>query len=1337
MPSPYLDISQTVSPSDPGSGLAIGIADIDITTASSSTTELYNPDVPPSPQRLRVPVSSTNTQLHPNAHANADANAYTHSRATSRTLPVPLPRTSSLLPPPHLVETPRALITSNASTPRPYLPSQANLPEIPIPRRSVSHSRSSSAGGNLNRWSVSTSSSKLSASNSRRSHRSGHRSSFDAATRFSHSTFTSAVQENSPRKLQKNRRGSSSAGSPASSTASHNHSRQASRSPTRHVPPPIGLPPIVTLPSLQQSLQEDVPSLCSVFNRPPPDPFLTPNSEDTTSLAGTANKLHHHPLTHVAEERHRVTPESSFRSDRPATRFPNTMPHNPPREPLPGNGYPHHRTHAAKGPGNVTTSAKTKDRVRPPSQKTMVSRALQRAKTAVQLDNAQNFEGARESYAEACELLAQVLARTATEEDKEKLEGIRQTYASRIEELDQMDLMYAHDDKELPARPESYGLQPGPVLQMNDEDTDEMAIVETATLARISRIDDVGQSPHTGPPDWSSGYPVRGLARTAGSDDLKYGLPRRNPGQYPLQSSFSRSLARDPAADDHFIFQRPAEDAYVPPLFPRQTNQRTSPETIAQAGFPETHVDSTYGHERAMSIESNSWLDPIDESGDSAASSVHSRTSSLGYRRRNLRASSNATEAEFDAALDAAVEAAYSDGFEPMMHSEPGPSASDDDVVARALRRVELAKERVRQTERETMELAEETQRLRQLQQRKDSDTVLREDFYDDGSSEDEELILQEMTRALGEDDGPTPDSGDGSAAASRQSDTSQFTETTWNSSHWNSPHGLSATPSATTITTIATSIADSLPPPGKPPSKPPPQPPLKPPAVAPGRRSPVSSQTVRNRRLSGQNPKQLKIDTGNPEKLLVTSTAAGLGITDPLPEVQDEEEDPLAGRRYSGESEISPSQLVPPSPTLPESAPQDEDDFANSRSSSPVAFPPALRNNYSSSSLRSLRSRTLSQSNGDDASDGSPGTPLSSGFGVSSSGRPPNMPVVATPLQGSFREKLFSAGGLHLFDDSFHAPNSPGSPSPLFHDAPMPLEPCPTDYLLRPFWLMRCLYQTLVHPRGGYLSNKLFVPRDAWKVKGVKLRNVEDKIASCDYLTAALQKLAQVDTCDADAVLDEMQSLEGVLEQVQANLSRKLGMDVGVQGSGTLFKDASSSAEMEAAINVPRSASVSNKSSFSWRRLRSKNSNAGLGAAYNSGGGGVGGGLGGGGGKNVGLSESGGKESPGLETLPMTPHPTNRPPKRDVGSAQFTGPNANYMGSLARLFDAAQAVDQIARQVEDPGLRHADKTQVGLELCTRHAAEFFGFYICRFVLADIGTLLDKYVKRGSEWVVG
>lgn len=165
---------------------------------------------------------------------------------------------------------------------------------------------------------------------------------------------------------------------------------------------------------------------------------------------------------------------------------------------------------------------------------------------------------------------------------------------------------------------------------------------------------------------------------------------------------------------------------------------------------------------------------------------------------------------------------------------------------------------------------------------------------------------------------------------------------------------------------------------------------------------------------------------------------------------------------------------------------------------------------------------------------------------------------------------------------------------------------------------------------------------------------------------------------------------------------------------------------------------------SFSWRRLRSKNSSAGLNSNYanaNSNGPGTTTSTDSNGNpRKESVSDangsSNGKDGGPLASLPMTAQPTRRPAKRDVAAARFTGPNAVYMSSLARLFDAAQSIDQVARQVEDPGLRHADKTQVGLELCTRHAAEFFAFYICRFVLSDVSLLLEKFIKRGSEWVL-
>jgi hypothetical protein len=211
----------------------------------------------------------------------------------------------------------------------------------------------------------------------------------------------------------------------------------------------------------------------------------------------------------------------------------------------------------------------------------------------------------------------------------------------------------------------------------------------------------------------------------------------------------------------------------------------------------------------------------------------------------------------------------------------------------------------------------------------------------------------------------------------------------------------------------------------------------------------------------------------------------------------------------------------------------------------------------------------------------------------------------------------------------------------------------------------MRCFYQTIAHPRGGYLSTKLFIPRDVWRVKGVKLKNVEDKIANCDLLTAALQKLASVDTFDADAILDEMQAFEVVLDQVQAQLAKKLGNEVGQHSVQSLFKDATTVGEGATFADgsnkgshgsqdhAPKSAVAQGKSY--WRKLRSKNSGVNLVSMASS------------------KSAEVPKDSLVMATLPMTSLPSIRFAKRDISGLVFEGPNSGYMGSLARLFDSAQ----------------------------------------------------------------
>lgn len=61
---------------------------------------------------------------------------------------------------------------------------------------------------------------------------------------------------------------------------------------------------------------------------------------------------------------------------------------------------------------------------RVPSQKAMLSKALQKAKHAVLLDNAQNFEGAMHAYGDACVLLESVMRRSSQDEYRMKLESV-------------------------------------------------------------------------------------------------------------------------------------------------------------------------------------------------------------------------------------------------------------------------------------------------------------------------------------------------------------------------------------------------------------------------------------------------------------------------------------------------------------------------------------------------------------------------------------------------------------------------------------------------------------------------------------------------------------------------------------------------------------------------------------------------------------------------------------------------------------------------------------------------------------------------------------------------
>ncbi|GLA32999.1 hypothetical protein AnigIFM63326_001869 [Aspergillus niger] len=957
---------------------------------------------------------------------------------------------------------------------------------------------------------------------------------------------------------------------------------------------------------------------------------------------------------------------------------------------------------AEVGPRLVSEGDRSQEkRKRGQSQKAMLSKALQKANTAVLLDNAANFEGAMEAYNDACQLLHLVMLRSdGGEDEKQKLQEIRDTYMVRVTELQRMDFSFRDlDSKALPERPlsqESYGDLSHPIIDENEE----LAREKRASLQRSSMVRpfDLAEGLAS---NWD--HPPR-------QSLLPSPLGDRTPATAQSYDSISRHYPGSSRRISKFEYMDASESSEV----------TTSGVDISHAAG-QSDLSSLADHKKEVN-ESTSWLDTIDESGASSPASMRSEVSSIYLRHRGNFHHTVGTEAEFDAALDAAVEAAYDEGLEPAVDIDDNRSSND--IVANARRNIEMAKQKVREAEREAqiaLTRGQETQRL-QEQPAFDGVNDLRTGYLDE-EAEEEERLLEEMTRGYVMDDFEFGIQS--KSALPRQSRSGSL------SGRMRDGPTTSNTMTALTPLTEDASLPfiDNK---GFEPSASPPSHGALSVSTNSGHAS-TSTPTVRARRLSGQYATELKIETSTdpfsfrPPPVPKDSTASASTIihqpgrtSGPASALRSAA--PIKTRNVSVGS-FNEDALCNTSSEKISSRDNDGRELPKLPSPTrPIGKVPSAPDNLGklNTGLGTFRLRNISVSGPEPFAE-SPNSPSSNAFPAVDTHKLPmtgSIPIIPTPTTAMMSANGLPSGGLNIFDSHIHSPTSPGSPNLLATDPPLPLEPCPESFLLRPFWLMRCIYQTISHPRGGYLSTKLFIPRDVWRVKNVKIKAVEEKVSNCDLLTAALLKLAKVDTYDADAVLEEMQSLESVLDQVQMSLSKKIGSEVGVQGAMPLFKSAQV-LEDSATVDAPPSkpSNVPSKSYLtSWRKLRSKNSGVSATASLPA-------------------SKDTNKDNATVNTIPMTSLPTSQPLRRRVSQLQYNGSN-NYMGALARLCDAAQVLDQIAQQVEDPGLRHSSPTLVGLELSTRHAAEFFGLYVCRFALNDIGMMLDKFIKRGSEWVL-
>lgn len=908
-------------------------------------------------------------------------------------------------------------------------------------------------------------------------------------------------------------------------------------------------------------------------------------------------------------------------------------------------------------------------------KKAMLSKALQKANTAVLLDNAQNFEAALEAYSDACRLLQNVMDRSSGADDKRKLEAIKVTYTTRIEELQELEEARPPTrlEKGLPSRPMSDdGSVRSPEIGASSPVEESSELIEEPTIietARMTRIVDVPQL----------SYPLGNrdsfFSRTLADVERA--------GQSNSASTKDQSLQQDaiheddaermdgPAGENAVRLSPPdnPRNTYMPaPLLPRkQSSPVLESAADAEWGQPQreapAYEDDETSRARTESNASVSWLDTIDESGSSSPS-VHSMSSNNGLHRKHIRNESGETDTDFDAAFDAAVEAAYNEGLEPDLEGQS-------------------TRENAHALDREKPKLPSGTSFDEGISPR---DLRNAKDELDD--DEEEERILNEFTQDYGHGFNFDLQS---KSALPRQSDSSGYSRSTWQSSQMSDRNtagsSLSTVPEtllsarfsgkpASVVSSVNTVRADV--PPGPPPTSALPRPPSE--------NENRNSTTVRSRRLSGQNPKQLRIETSTSRP--VSRKRASTFHHSPNASMTDEEQrnrifgsDVLIGAPLENSASDPQPEISRPSmdtrahtyhTSLTTNTASNDVNESQEQPGEIRRKPTLTRNNKSFASLRDHHYALPLRED----SDHTASTPMSATFTALKTkhslepltSQRSHFPILNTPgVDGHL------VNGAYLFDTSLSASHAPSSPrSPTESSQPAGLEPCPDSFLLRPFWLMRAIGSSITHPRGGFVTTKLFVPRDVWQVRGVKLKSLDEKIANCDLLTAALGRIAGVDTYDADAVMEELQGFEEIMERVQATLVKKLGSEVGVHGAMAMFKDASSgangvstsTASSDAASGATDKATKSNSGKSylsSWRKLRNKSSGTPLSSGSHSSK------------ATASIAAMSDRAEPQtMASVPMTSYiPVERRGQKaapNLKNITFEGPQRDYMGSLARL---------------------------------------------------------------------
>ncbi|KAK9240602.1 hypothetical protein V1525DRAFT_175100 [Lipomyces kononenkoae] len=281
-------------------------------------------------------------------------------------------------------------------------------------------------------------------------------------------------------------------------------------------------------------------------------------------------------------------------------------------------------------------------------------------------------------------------------------------------------------------------------------------------------------------------------------------------------------------------------------------------------------------------------------------------------------------------------------------------------------------------------------------------------------------------------------------------------------------------------------------------------------------------------------------------------------------------------------------------------------------------------------------------------------------------------------------------------------------------------LPPRPADPIARPFWLMRNLHTALTSPSGGPISARLRLSPQIFLGAGVKLRSLDEKIAACETMSSAL--LHFEDLRSIQGITDLVRVMDRIETRLQPILVPE-GSDY-THGFGAFgddfFTPTTRKAPPVAAYSSPtsetsseRSVSIASEQSSQkvsgWKKFKSWAGSGSKDSASRASS------------SSRAQSDAGAipqKDSPGMDSDEM-----------------LQGPLRRYINALVVLFYRAQIIEQI------PDLLSADKlpakTKARVDLAVRRGSEFFGQVICKFVLADIRELMDRYVKKNIRAAMG